>query len=121
MKTVIKNEVHLSNTKENKMIWDGVGLWTNKYPEIPFCLECSMNLYKHHSRGVCKKCYNSLCWQNRKNKRNEERRRSRDLAKGYIYEKKRRELLNKYYKEAKDGKHNSNPKIVNIINNIENA
>lgn len=56
----IRDEHEKRATREAKWVWDGIGKWSWKYPDIDACVECNSTVYRHLANGVCMKCYNAL-------------------------------------------------------------
>lgn len=111
---LILDEVQGKPTKKLKMVWDGKGLWCQKYPEIDVCVECNTNIFRHHGRGVCKKCKQELYnrgYLRKYNEENKERVNAQKRALG----KKRREKIKQTIQDAIDGKIPMTPRLQHLI------
>jgi hypothetical protein len=99
-----------------KWVWDGIGPWSRKYPDITECLECNTNVYRHNGNGVCDRCYDKL--------------REKDEEKIKEYKRKSYERLKEsgrptsgviaktWIKKAQDREIPITPKINNLLNNL---
>jgi len=115
IENLVKNEVTESRTKINKSLWNGIGYWSRKYPEIDKCLECNTNVYKHQARGVCSHCYKKLHQEVRPRRilNPEEKQRKKE------YDKNRYSLSKKVMRDVLYGNVEKTDKIKNLVNNYK--
>jgi len=120
LKTAIKNETIYTPTKHNKSLWNGVGRWVEKYPDIDRCVECDSNLYRHGGHGACIKCMRTASKDEHKRKMTVDKNyREKFLSKQRKQAKARRVKINEIYEKALAGEYKENKKIENILNNIK--
>lgn len=56
----IRDEHLQKNNRIAKWVWDGIGPWSWKHPDIDRCVECNSTVYKHCGNGVCAKCFDQM-------------------------------------------------------------
>jgi len=72
------------------------GLWAWKYPDIKVCVICNTNDYPHHSKGLCRHCYEV--------QRGQRRWRAIKADKNLYNERKKRNTLAARVRRLKDPK-----------------
>lgn len=111
----IRNEHLQKPYRQTKWVWDGIGLWSQKYPDIDNCLECNTHVFRHESNGVCEYCYDKLKEKDPEKRRilaREWARRARE--KGYSPKKEADSWIN----IAEEKKIPITPKIENLLQNL---
>ncbi len=119
IKAIIKNEILKTPTKELKMSWDGIGKWSKEYDK---CIECNTNIFQYRCRGLCKKCYSKLLYQNydkEKLRQDQRKYRKKNKEKLAQRQKAKRSLEKKIFDQVKNGEIETTPKIENLLTNYE--
>lgn len=117
---LIKAEVFKEPVYGTKWLWNGEGPWSKSYM---FCQECGLTVYRHHSHGLCIKCYKQDIYK--ANAADPETyQRMREVNEGIRQVKqpertaKNREARD-YVEKAKNGEIEVTPIIQNLINNSD--
>ena len=113
----IRDETLQTPSKDAKWLWDGLGRWSVKYPDITECLECNTSVYKHLGNGICAKCYDKLRPRDDEEVK-EWRKKSYERAKAKGY-KPSRTVAKEWISKAKNKEIPITPKIENLLTNLE--
>lgn len=118
----LKDEIMGQPTKKNKSLWNGKGHW---HRDFFACLECNTTIYRHEARGLCKKCYERLRYENNLEKERaagrSRYRKNRDhrITQAVEYKRSRVREAEKFIELAKSDKTEKTPKIDNLLNNLD--
>lgn len=113
----IRDEHLQKPTREAKWVWDGIGLWSKKYPDIDRCLECNSTVYRHRANGVCAKCWNDLRTRDRLVYNEQKREKYRADVEAEVYKGRRLAEAAEWIGKAEDKEIPITPKIDNLLDN----
>lgn len=112
----IKNEHEQIKTRRARWLWDGIGIWSQKYPDIDNCLECNTHVYRHSGNGVCEYCWNKLRSRDEEAvKKIKEEWYQKARARGHIFSK---QVSESYIYQAEHKQIPITPVINNLLDNL---